>query len=313
LIWKSAFGKEFTGSGFSANFPGNRSTPTVYDNLVYVSSGTGGIACFEAQTGKEKWMVNMVNDLHGLANEFGYSESLLVDGDLLFCYPGGPESNVVAMNRFDGKPVWTSKALADTVSFCSPVMIHLPSKDLLVTFSIRAIFALDAKTGELQWSQEQDTVIHGTQGNTPVYSDGFLYYIGDANGTVKLKLSSDGSSFQEVWRNSDLINGYGGFVLVNNKVYGTTSKQKMLALDATTGAITDSVRLSRGCTIYADGNLYCYTDKNEVSMISLDGGKMKIVSNFKCKQGTKEALAHPTIGAGMLIIRHGKALMAYKI
>ena len=54
LLWKSPNGKEFTGEGYSANFPGARSTPTVVGDLVYTSSGLGRIACFEAATGKEK-------------------------------------------------------------------------------------------------------------------------------------------------------------------------------------------------------------------------------------------------------------------
>jgi outer membrane protein assembly factor BamB len=314
LLWKAPFGREFTGSGFSSGFPGNRSTPTVIDKLVYVTSGTGRIACFDTQDGKEIWTTDMVNDLHGLANEFGYSESLLVDGDLLFCYPGGPESNVVALNRFDGKPVWTSKALGDTVSFCSPVMVHLPVRDILVTLSGSALLGLDVKTGELIWSHKQDSMTNGLNGNTPVYSDGYLYYVaGEGNGAVKLKLSPDGKSIREIWRNKLFTNVLGGFVMVNGKLYGTASNKKMLAFDAGTGELSDSLRLSGGATIYDDGNLYCYTDKNEVYLISLAGDKMKVISSFKCKQGTKEALAHPVIGEGRLLIRHGKALMAYKI
>ena len=314
LLWKAPFGKEYTGKGFSSGFPGNRSTPTVVDDLVYVSSGTGIIACFEANSGKEVWTVDMVNDLHGLSNEFGYSESLVVDGNMIFCYPGGPESNVVALNRFHGTPVWTSKALGDTVSFCSPLVIHLPARNILVTFSIRSIFSLDTKTGELLWSQKQDSVESGVHGNTPEFSGGYLYYVsGDGNGAVKLKLSDDGKSFTELWRNKSFKNAIGGFVIVDGKLYGTASNQKMLAFDSGTGELTDSVRVARGSTIFADGNLYCYTDKNEVYLISLEKSKMKIVSSFKCRIGTKEALAHPVIGKGMLLIRHGKAMMAYKI
>jgi outer membrane protein assembly factor BamB len=200
------------------------------------------------------------------------------------------------------------------VSFCSPMLVNLPDRDVLVTFSIRAIFGLDAKTGELLWSQKQDSVRNGLQGNTPVYSDGYLYYVaGDGNGAVKLKLSPDGKSYQEIWRNNDFSNVMGGFVIVKDKIYGTSSDQKMLAFDTMTGALADSLRLSRGCTIFADGNLYCYTDKNEVYLISLAGDKMKVISSFKCLQGTKEAFAHPVIGEGMLLIRHGNTLMAYKI
>jgi outer membrane protein assembly factor BamB len=64
-IWKYSNGKEFTGSDYTANFPGSRSTPTVVNDLVYVSSGNGRIACLEKQTGKEKWAIDMIKDFNG--------------------------------------------------------------------------------------------------------------------------------------------------------------------------------------------------------------------------------------------------------
>ena len=53
----------------------------------------------------------MVKGLKGIDNMFGYAESLLVNGDLVYCQPGGIENNVVALNRFTGKTVWTQKAV----------------------------------------------------------------------------------------------------------------------------------------------------------------------------------------------------------
>ncbi|MFN8206051.1 MAG: PQQ-binding-like beta-propeller repeat protein [Bacteroidales bacterium] len=314
LIWKSPFGKEFTGSGFSANFPGNRSTPTVVDGLVYVTSGTGTVACFDAQNGKEKWSVDLIKTFNGLLNEFGYSESILVNENLLYCYPGGTESNIVALDRLTGKTVWTSPAIRDTVSHCSPLLIDLPKRKILVTSSIRSLFAMDALTGELLWSQKQDSVRFGLQGNTPIFSGGYLYYLaGDGNGLVKLKLTENGQIEKEVWRNPSFKNNMGGFVLVNNTIFGTSDNKKMLAFDAGTGMLTDSLRLSSGSTIFADGHLYCYTDKGEMCLLSADKGKLNLVSKFKCEKGSKESVSHPVISDGMLLVRHGKSLMAYRI
>ena len=75
LLWKAPNGKEFFGEGYSKSFPGARSTPSVYADLVYVSSGNGRIACFDAITGNSQWSVDMVNDLGGKRSQFGYSES----------------------------------------------------------------------------------------------------------------------------------------------------------------------------------------------------------------------------------------------
>jgi len=72
--WKSKIGKEWTRS-----YPGSRSTPTVVNDLVYVTAGWGEVACLEAGTGKARWSVNMIADFHGAAPRFGFSESVLVD------------------------------------------------------------------------------------------------------------------------------------------------------------------------------------------------------------------------------------------
>ncbi|MDD1696518.1 MAG: PQQ-like beta-propeller repeat protein, partial [Methanoregula sp.] len=72
LVWKSRIGKEWTQS-----YPGARSTPTVVDDLIYVTAGLGTVACLETQTGKERWSVDMIKDFHGPITRFGFSESLL--------------------------------------------------------------------------------------------------------------------------------------------------------------------------------------------------------------------------------------------
>lgn len=317
LLWKSPNGREFFGNGYSANFPGSRSAPTVYHDLVFVSSGMGRIACFEVSSGKEKWAVDMVADLGGKLNMFGYSESLLVDETKVYCYPGGTESNVVALDKLTGKIVWTSKAAGDPVSFCSPLMIRLPERNILVTLSREYLLGLDAGSGELLWSHKEDSVkLEGEHCNTPVYSDGFVYCIsGDenGNGAYKLELLPDGKSIKEVWRNGNVLNSIGGFVKVGDHIFSTSSDNKLKCLDANTGMVIDSLRSLRGSVIYADGHLYCYTDNGNVNLIKLSGSKMEVVSKFKIEKGTKEHFSHPVIANGVLYIRHGNALMAYRV
>jgi hypothetical protein len=70
LIWKSVCGNEWV-----KNFPGSRSTPTVVGDLIYVCSGKGDIGCFDKTSGSKKWSLNMVSDLQGTNNMFGYSQS----------------------------------------------------------------------------------------------------------------------------------------------------------------------------------------------------------------------------------------------
>lgn len=109
----------------------------------------------------------MVSDLHGIDSIFGYAESLLVNGDLVYCQPGGAENNVVALNRFTGKMVWTQKALGQLEAYNSPIVIKRGNRDLLLTFSEDCFLGLDGQTGKLLWTQPQDTA-GNLNGNIPV-------------------------------------------------------------------------------------------------------------------------------------------------
>ena len=48
LQWKVSYGPEW-----ATNFPGSRSAPTVVDNLVYVVSGKGEMACINRKDGSK--------------------------------------------------------------------------------------------------------------------------------------------------------------------------------------------------------------------------------------------------------------------
>ena len=317
LLWKTPNGREFFGEGYSASFPGARSAPTVYDNLIYVTSGLGRIACLDAASGKEKWAVDMVKDLGGKLNYFGYSESLLVDDKWVYCYPGGDETNFVALDKLTGKMVWKSKALGDPVSFCSPMMIRLPERNVLTTVSHNYLMGLDALNGELLWSYHEDSVkLEGDYCNTPIYSDGFIYNVSGiekGTGAYKLQMSPDGKSIKEIWRNSRVKNAMGGMVKIGDHLFCTSDDKKLKCLDLKSGMVVDSLSNMRGTLISADNHLYCYTDNGRVNLIQLNGTKMEVVSQFKIDKGTKEHFSHPVIANGVLYVRHGNALMAYGI
>lgn len=310
LQWKSNMGGEWT-----VNFPGPRCTPTVVDNLLYYLSSMGKLHCLDARTGSEKWSIDLIRDLHGVNVRFGYSESLLIDGDRIYCSPAGSDTNVVALNRFNGSLIWKSKALGDSAAYCSPVLIRLPERTLFVTLAIHDLIGLDANTGELLWSQKMERWPNDIHCNVPLYEDGFLYTNDrGGNGFVKLQLSSDGKGVTEIWKNFKAGNVQGGFVKIGNFLYGSRYRpSRFETISASTGEVVDSLKFSHGSTIYADGLLYCYTEQGMMGLIRPDNGKSELLSSFKIADGTLEHFAHPVIRDGVLYIRHGKVLLAYDI
>lgn len=316
LLWKSPNGKEFTGEGYAANFPGARPSPTVAGDKVYTSSGMGRIGCFDAATGKELWAVEMVAGLKGYLNEFGYAESFVTDEKLLYCFPGGTTSNIVALDRLTGKTVWTSPALGDTTHFCSPILINHNGKKMLISVSRHYVFGVDAQNGVLLWKYKTMFKYDGDHVNTPVYEAPYLYWVsGDENscGAVKLEIAADGKSVKEIWTNPQIRNSMGGLIVINGKMFVTTENKNLNQLDPANGSVAYKIKSPYGNLIYADSKFIVYGNNGDVSLLNYEKGIIVPGGTFKVTQGSKEHFAHPVLANGVLYIRHGEALMAYKV
>ncbi len=316
LLWKSPNGKEFAGSGYSSNFPGARSTPTVVGEMVYATSGNGRLACFNLQTGKEIWAVDMVINLKGFMNEFGYAESVVTDDNAVYCFPGGKENNIAKLDRFTGKTIWTSKATGDTTHFVSPILVELQSRKIFVSVSRNFVFGVDCNNGELLWKYGIAMKYDGDHANSPVYDAPYIYEVtndDNGKGTIKLELSADGKSVKEVWTNKTIKNNLGGFVVLDHKLFVLTENKNLNILDPQNGTVIEKVKAPFGGLIYANNKFIAYGTNGDVSLFNYENGKLLPGGTFKVTKGSKEHFAHPVIAGGVLYIRHGEALMAYKI
>ncbi len=317
-IWRTSYGGEWT-----TNFIGSRGAPTLADNLIYICSGLGDICCIHVETGNKIWSKNMLSDFDGVSPRFGFSQALVINEDLVYCQPGGKQHNIVALNRMTGDLVWTSSCKGERPAYNSPQLIQWNDQTILVTFSAYHLLGLDAKTGKMLWYHEQTNTTPeerepgkgDTHANTVLFDNGSIYYSeGDGNCGVKLKLNNDGTALEQIWETADLDNYMGGIVKVDDKLYASSHrKNQFIAIDCATGAQTDSLKIGRGSTIFADGLLYFYGDKGTVSLINPAAEGLKTVSSFKLTKGTKEHFAHPVIHNGLLYLRHGNYLGAYQI
>ena len=75
----------------------------------------------------------------------------------------------------------------------------------------------------------------------------------------------------------------------------------------------NSTSIGPGVVIYADGNLYCYSQRGELAMVPAHPEEFRVTGKTRVEMGSGEHWAHPVINQGRLFVRHGNVLMAYKI
>ena len=108
----------------------------------------------------------------------------------------------------------------------------------------------------------------------------------------------------------------GATMLVDGYIYGSGQDNRgWHCIDWETGKVQYSSRElgSKGNIIFADGLLYCYSERGDVALVKPDPQEFAVVSSFRIKKGSGEHWAHPVINDGRLYIRHGDALMVYHI
>ena len=310
LLWKVNYGEEFTES-----YPGARSSVVVAGDLMYVYSGHGDLICMDSGNGDLKWKKNAFEDFDGENIRWGVTETVVIDGDLVYLTPGGKKNNVVALNRFNGDLVWTSAGKGELSAYCTPLLVELPARKLLVTHTANHIIGLDAKTGELLWDYPH-TNRWSVHPNTPIFYKGDLFcFSGYGQGGVKLNLSEDGSSVTKDWTKTELDSRMGGTVVVDGYLYGSgDNAREWRCVNWETGEETYAAKdIAKGVTIYADGMLYCYSERGELALVKADPKAFEVVSETKVELGTNQHWAHPVINNGRLLVHHGDALIAYKI
>lgn len=313
LLWKKNYGPEW-----NENYPGPRSTPVVVGDLVYFQSGHGVIYCHNANTGEKVWSVDLQKKFDGRQITWGMTECLLIDGEKLFCTPGGIKDNVAALNRLTGETIWTSPGNKKPSAYCSSLYVRHNNAELIVTVTDGSIIGVDARTGEFYWHvpQNQTYKIHA---NTPLYSDGVIYCASENeitnNGLVALKLSADGKKVTQLWRNQEFKNLMEGFILRDGLIYGSVYEgKKWLCVDIKDGSILHSFnKFDDGSILLADGLFYCYSKRGEMALMSADRSSYKIVSRFRIPLGNGPHFSHPVIHKGRLYVRHGDALMVFDI
>jgi outer membrane protein assembly factor BamB len=310
LLWKKEYGPEWTDS-----HNGVRSTPLVVNDKIYFLSSFGKLFCMNCSDGQIVWTVDLMKQYGAENIQWGITENLLFDGNTIYCTSGGTGAALVAFDINNGKEIWKSKANGEKSAYCSPLMIKIQGRKIIVTIMQNSVCGFDASTGAQLWKSafRMDPDVHP---NTPVYIDGYLYCgSGYGLGSVMLKLSSDGNSVSQVWKNSTCDPKMGGVVVLNGRIYGTGDRnRKFFCLDWKTGKEFFSSRDLAPANLIADeGLLYVYSESGRISLAEPTSDRLNVVSSFSVPSGEGPHWAHLVIKDKKLYVRHGSSLMVYDI
>lgn len=298
---------------------GPRATPTVDGDRVYAMGGQGDLICVQAADGKEMWSVSMTRDLGGNLQTWGYTESVLVDGDQVICTPGGPKGTLAALDKRTGKLKWQSAELTEDAQYSSPIVIEHGGKRQYVQLVMKKLFGVEAGTGKVLWQSDwsgRTAVIP-----TPIYADGEVYITtGYGVGSKLVKLDGSGGA-TDVWENKVMKNHHGGVIKVGDYLYGYSDGPGWICQDWKTGEeVWADKSLGKGAVHYADGMLYCLDEGRGTVVLAeaspkgwQEHGRFTLDPQTTKRSPQGRIWTHPVVVNGKLYLRDQELLFCYDV
>jgi outer membrane protein assembly factor BamB len=312
-LWTAPVGKPGGGGGY----PGPRCTPATDGTLVWALGQYGDLVCVQAATGKEAWRHNLDKDFGGkMMSGWGYSESPLLDGNLIVCTPGGSKGTVLALNKTTGAPVWQSGDLKDAASYASLLPVEIGKVRQYLVLTDASVAGIAATSGQVAWRAARS-------GKTavvpdPVYSNGIvLVSSGYGVGCNAFQISAAGGRFsaQEAYANRDLTNHHGGIVQIESHVYSLTDSNELVCMDLKTGKVAWKDRsVGKGSITSADGCLVVRSERGPIALVEASPAGYKEKGRFdQPDRSGKETWPHPVVFGGKLYIRDQDVLLCYDV
>jgi outer membrane protein assembly factor BamB len=316
--WSTRVGK--VGPNRGPQYPGARSTPTLDGPLLVALGSDGDLACLETATGKIRWQKNLRSDFGGQPGQWAYSESPLVDGDLVVCTPGGSEATLVALDKRSGDVVWKSAVPGgDQAAYASIIVVEVGGLKQYVQFLQKGLVGLDAKTGKFLWRYARTA--EGSPANipTPLALDRFVYSAAgkSGGGLIELKIEPGAVEAKEVYFQPKMPTSIGGAVEVGGYLYGTSSGG-LMCVEFATGEVKWQERgVGAGAVCYADGRLYVHGEKEDVALVEATPEAYRERGRFtpsdQPDRGNSQAWTYPVVANGRLYIRDLGVLWCYDI
>ena len=152
IVWRQELGSGFSGL-------------SIAEDHLYTLFGRGGreyVACFNADTGAEKWKIDLDEDF-SQGRSFGPRATPCVDGNRV--YAAGASGEFCCLNTQDGKEIWSFNLYEkfgmpthEEGLSCSPLIDG--QKVLMATGN--SAFAFDKSNGKLIWRSLQEKMNHST-------------------------------------------------------------------------------------------------------------------------------------------------------
>ena len=240
---------------------------------------------------------------------WGYSGSVLIEGDLAILSPGKKSGGLLALNKKNGEEIWKAPSSGSPAGYATPYPFTLNKKRYVVGFLGKRVIIVEAKTGREVWSLPWNTS-YDVNAASPIFFDGHLFLTsGYQHGSslFRMEAISEGKlKGHKIWENKAILNKFQSPVLHQGHLY-TSDQKGMRCLDFYKGKQLWKIKGQRhGTLLIANDHIIFLSEKGELQFAKVSPIEYKPIykkSFFKSRCWTV-----PVLHNGKLYIRDLKTV-----
>jgi len=292
-------------------------TPVLDGERVYVHFGGYGTACLDAATAKVLWR----DAEHPCDHSEGPGSSpVLYDNLLIFHCDGIDVQYVVALDKLTGRVEWKtdqsgkmSDAPQERKAFCTPLVVRVAGRDVLVSPGAFHVWAYDPRTGKELWRVR--TAPYFSTVPRPVFGHGLVYLSPGYFRPNFLAIRPDGmgdvTETHVAWKYPKRVPTNPSPLLVGEELYLCADNGFATCLDAWTGKEVWVQRLAGNfwsSPLYVDGRICIGSEEGKVYVLQ-PGRQYKLLAANEVKG---RVMASPAVVDGALFLRTDQALYRFE-
>ncbi|MBI3410717.1 MAG: PQQ-binding-like beta-propeller repeat protein [Planctomycetes bacterium] len=319
--WDAETGKELWRFRYPARYVngygnGPRSTPTIAGDLLYAVGGTGMMHCLKAFTdnpaGEKVWRRDLLSDFGAKNLQWGVSFSPLVEGDLVYTNPGGPNGHsLAALDKKTGATEWTSQD--DPAGYSSPLSATTAGERQVVFFTGSGLVAVTPDAGKLLWRYPWETAF-GANIATPIVVEDYVFISSGYNRgctVVKVEKSDSGFEARRVYENKRMRTHFSTCVRYQDCLFGFDDTT-LICMEFRTGKVLwDQRDFGKGSLLVADGNLVILGETGLVALAEATPAGYREISRFTFSEG--RCWSVPVVANGRMYIRDEEKVVCYDV
>ena len=312
------------GPVWTEQFPGTRGTPLIdpESQYGYDQSPLGELVCLDLESGQPLWRCSLAEEYDTPPPLYGWSGSLLMEGEVLYVLLGREKASILCLNRITGTEILACESTGNASGYGTPILFEFAGLPLMAAMDAKGVFAVNRKTGKLMFHQDHRARLDENI-TSPIFHVDRLFVTNAVSDSKQLKLILTGPDKIEteiVWTNRLLANSHGGVTLHNGRLYGSTSKSgtgfACISWEDGANVFHDTENVVRGSFAVDTDNatFYILTEFGEVIICHPEETGFSVQKRWQLPGGEiGNTYAHPTLHGNRLYIRISGILYCFEV